>query len=108
MVTGLAAKVVKCTPIRDAWVRGAKLLTKFATDGAFIQSRWNGGALGNLLMRPGAFFFDRRLIRDSWVQGENILETVFGNRVSLDEGSRSKKGQVQTYQGFLGSRCKTS
>ena len=30
VVTGLAAKMAKCTPVRDAWVRGAKQLNKFS------------------------------------------------------------------------------
>ena len=39
----------------------------------------------------GRDFVSRPPIRDSRVQGENILETVFGHLVSLDESRAAKK-----------------
>ena len=37
VVTGLAAEIVQCNAISDAWVRHAKLLRHFASDGALVR-----------------------------------------------------------------------
>ena len=51
---GLAAKMVKRNHIRDAWVGGAKPLTKFASDVAFVwervsQPKWSIVPLSGML-----------------------------------------------------------
>ena len=91
-----AAKMPRCTPIRDAWIQDEKTNSNFASDGAFVwlrvsQQKWSGAPLSEML----------------GFEVQNSLRTCQPIRLLCGNGSLSKKGRVHPYQGCLGSRCKT-
>ena len=69
VVTGLAAKVVKCTtPYQEFMGSRCKTSYKVCIRWGLYTVKVQGGAFGNVLIRPAAFFFFLPLIRDSWVR----------------------------------------